>query len=640
MIDNIMEQNNPSSEKEFELAHIIGLNSVLYNCVQAHPSMTETISYAVGGIIITEDLMDRNNQVFFRHGTNQISCFKISYSGKLLAVGFTTNSLDKILPANIIIWDFENKKVLYELTGITKAVKRIEFSPDDRFICALGVDNSLIIWESSNGNRCYHRVFEYNIQMVRWVRMVYEDKHPNYNIILSNINSIYDYYFVYDLKSMQYVMQCNKFSLPSCGFVRVFVSCIYDYNNKNLLCGTTGGEICLFNIEKHIYKGSFNITNNGANHLVVLNDSSVVVSGGDGKIKKLVYDESISNQNQKKDLANNYVLSYEIDLKKNITSMTLSADKKELIASNCVGEIYRIFAHDLSFSLHNENHHTSVNKCCYSFCNDNFYSVDDYGALIQWDLNNYTVLNKISSNGKDKATSVTIGEDASLFIGYSNGSLKNYDSNMSGLLWELPAHRGKINVVYVDGNYILTGGEDGTVRVWTRKTHELVMEFAAHHKEVHSLFADRNCPNIIYSGGEDKTMNCFDLKLQKRVLVHNLQNGFIFDMDQKHDGDFEIVSVGFNSGFCVWDFYKIDPIMDLQLNCNFFAIKISHSGKYLAAGNDIGEIWIFLASEYKLIGKASGHSHRINCISWSPDDKQIISTSIDFSISVWNIYLN
>jgi len=626
----IMEQNNPQNEKDFELVHIMGLNSSINNCVQAHPAMTETISYAVGGMVVTEDLQERNNQIFFRHGTNQISSFRISNSGKLLAVGFTTSNLDKKLPASVIIWDYENKKVLYELSGIFKAVKSIEFSPDDRFVSALGIDNSIFIWESTTGNRCYHRIFEYNTNMIKWVRMVYEEgsKHPNYSIILSNVNTIFHYFFHFELKSMQYSMQCNKFSLPSSGLVRTFVCSVYDYNTKSLLVGTTGGEICIFSIDKHIFKGTFNAVKNGVNNILILNDSSIVIGGGDGKVKKMNFD------------GEKYLLSYEIELKHSITSLSLGADRKEIITSNSVGEIYRVLAHDLSFSLHNENHYTSVNQCCYGFENEYFFSVEDAGNLTQWDLNNYVVLAKVPGNGRDKCVSVKVGEDGTVFAGYSNGMLKNYDRNLSSLLWEVPAHRGRVNCIYVDGNYILSGGEDGIIRVWTRKSHELVMQFPAHHKEVRTLFADRNMPNIIYSGGEDRSMNCYDLKLQKRVIVHNMKNGFIYGMDQKMDGDKEIISVGFNCGLCIWDFFKIDPVGEIQMGKNFFSLKISNSGKYLAMGSENGELWIVAVDELRLISMASGHSQRIVSVAWSPDDKQIVATSIDASTSIWNVYLS
>jgi len=107
-------------------------------------------------------------------------------------------------------------------------------------------------------------------------------------------------------------------------------------------------------------------------------------------------------------------------------------------------------------------------------------------------------------------------------------------------LWEIPAHRGNVNTIYVDGNYILTGGEDGIVRVWTRKTHELIIQFSAHHKDVFQVIADINKPNVIYSCGMDRSLNTFDIKLQKRINFYNVKNGFICGIGQKINPDYEI----------------------------------------------------------------------------------------------------
>ena len=102
-----IETINKVDEKNinFELAHIIGLKLLERDSVQCHPVMPETIIYSVGGIIICEDLTEKNNQVFFRHGQNKINCFKISHSGKYLAVGFTIGeeNFDKDIIASIIL---------------------------------------------------------------------------------------------------------------------------------------------------------------------------------------------------------------------------------------------------------------------------------------------------------------------------------------------------------------------------------------------------------------------------------------------------------------------------------------------------------------------------------------------------------
>ncbi len=92
----------------------------------------------------------------------------------------------------------------------------------------------------------------------------------------------------------------------------------------------------------------------------------------------------------------------------------------------------------------------------------------------------------------------------------------------------------------MDENYILSGGEDGIIRVWTRKTHELLIQFPAHHRDVRSLFCDIIKGNLIYSAGGDRNIACYDLKLQKRVYLHTVKNGVVTAISQKKTDDNEI----------------------------------------------------------------------------------------------------
>jgi WD40 repeat protein len=132
-----------------------------------------------------------------------------------------------------------------------------------------------------------------------------------------------------------------------------------------------------------------------------------------------------------------------------------------------------------------------------------------------------------------------------VFIGYSTGYIRNYEysNNEFVKLWEIPAHRGNVNCIYVDGNYILSGGEDGILRVWTRKTHELVLQLPAHHKDVMSVLADINKPNLVYTCGGDKNMNCFDIKLGKRANLHSITNGIITGIAQRLSSENEISNI-------------------------------------------------------------------------------------------------
>ena len=261
-----IEKINKADERNvnFELSHIIGLKLLERDSVQCHPVMPETIIYSVGGIIICEDLTEKNNQVFFRHGQNKINCFKISHSGKYLAVGFTTGeeNFDKDLIASIILWDYENKKIMYEINEIYKAVTLLEFSQDDKFLSAMGLNNTFYTWEVAKGNKCFSRVYETPINFILWTCM-FKSKdtlnntnsdHYDYTITIGNDQVLYYADFYFELRTMQYNIKFEKFILPSTGLIRSYTCGFFDQKYNCLYLGSKNGELIIFSLENLYFR--------------------------------------------------------------------------------------------------------------------------------------------------------------------------------------------------------------------------------------------------------------------------------------------------------------------------------------------------------------------------------------------------
>jgi hypothetical protein len=58
----------------------------------------------------------------------------------------------------------------------------------------------------------------------------------------------------FDLGSMQYMITSENFGLPSAGLKRKYTTSEVSPDNKYIFLGTTGGEICLFDIKNKIFK--------------------------------------------------------------------------------------------------------------------------------------------------------------------------------------------------------------------------------------------------------------------------------------------------------------------------------------------------------------------------------------------------
>jgi WD40 repeat protein len=67
-------------------------------------------------------------------------------------------------------------------------------------------------------------------------------------------------------------------------------------------------------------------------------------------------------------------------------------------------------------------------------------------------------------------------DDDTLVTGWRDGFIRCYDRNTNTMIWDIAnAHRGSVTSIYVDANYILSGGQDGAVRIWARTNKKLLI---------------------------------------------------------------------------------------------------------------------------------------------------------------------
>ena len=95
-----------------------------------------------------------------------------------------------------------------------------------------------------------------------------------------------------------------------------------------------------------------------------------------------------------------------------------------------------------------------------------------------WDLSEY----KSTFTGYPaKATGASCcfySQDGTVLVGYKDGFLRCFDIQAKAQIWEISgAHRGGVSAIYDNPNFLLTGGVDGAVRVWSRTTHALLIQF-------------------------------------------------------------------------------------------------------------------------------------------------------------------
>lgn len=73
-----------------------------------------------------------------------------------------------------------------------------------------------------------------------------------------------------------------------------------------------------------------------------------------------------------------------------------------------------------------------------------------------------------------------------------------------------------------------------------------------HQKSISKVLVDKKHSNYIHSSSLDRTIHTYDLKTDKKVILHQIKNGTILDIDQSI-GSGDIISVGSNTPISYWN---------------------------------------------------------------------------------------
>ena len=134
--------------QSMELKSVMGFAGDVRGGLLVHPNQRHII-YPLGSTIVVKDLMDDSLQ-FLQGHNNEVSCIALSPDGSRLVSGQKTHMGFK---ADIIVWNFDERAVMHKLVLHVGLVQDLAFSPDGTYIASLGGpdDNKLAIWEAESG---------------------------------------------------------------------------------------------------------------------------------------------------------------------------------------------------------------------------------------------------------------------------------------------------------------------------------------------------------------------------------------------------------------------------------------------------------------------------------------------------------
>ncbi len=207
----------------------------------------------------------------------------------------------------------------------------------------------------------------------------------------------------------------------------------------------------------------------------------------------------------------------------------------------------------------------------------------------------------------------------------------------------IQAHRGSLFAILPFGKYLLTGGEDGCLRMWDAHSGRLEWTLELASKSIRSIdYAPRR--NELAIGASDHhiyLLDATDFSLRHRI--EQAHDSSVFAVKYHPDASC-LWSGGRDAHLKRWQLDEAQPNCRQDLPAHMYTINsiAPHpSGHYLATGSRDKSIRIWDTDKLALLKglervRDDGHAHSVNAIRWI-DPTRLVSASDDRTLILWEI---
>jgi len=316
-----------------------------------------------------------------------------------------------------------------------------------------------------------------------------------------------------------------------------------------------------------------------------------------------------------------------------------------------------IVAAPATFEVKKQSHYDKVIAVSYPRGNSNFFATaSDDGTLRVWDVNTYEVLSRAACQPSITGPPLCIDFTGEvIFSGWRDGKVRAHNAEDGDDLWVIDnCHRGGVTSIQASNNrkFLVSGGEEGEVRVWETRTREMIVHLKQHTHAVSSVALFDDDSHLI-SSSQDRTIYLWDLQAESRKTALQMRMGGINAISLLPD-HVQIVSVGQDRLISYWDLRERDPVHQIpskdpqhaiqeQLCIDAFtpptADGDSSQTVFATAGADhVVRLWTFKNGALHSVGE--GHTGSVRGVKFSPDGKQLVSVGEDGAVLVWNLFLD
>ncbi|KAG1869677.1 quinon protein alcohol dehydrogenase-like superfamily [Suillus tomentosus] len=189
-----------------------------------------------------------------------------------------------------------------------------------------------------------------------------------------------------------------------------------------------------------------------------------------------------------------------------------------------------------------------------------------------------------------------------------------------------------------DGKKVVSGSEDGGVRLWNMDTGKVLMKLMGHTKGVLSVCWSGDGQRVL-SGSDDGTARQWDVKSGEATLAP-IKTGHKSVWAVVYSPDMPMLATsgaGSKQHAKIWDAKTGKLVPTLETADSVWCLAWTQDGKTLMSGLYEGWIRTWSTTSWKEIAVLDGHTEYVSSIAISPNGRILASASSDHTAQLWNL---
>ena len=248
-------------------------------------------------------------------------------------------------------------------------------------------------------------------------------------------------------------------------------------------------------------------------------------------------------------------------------------------------------------------------------------------------------LKQIRTGHTGPVRAVAVSQDGARAVsGGDDGTVRVWDLATGTEQAALTGHTDWVRTVAVsqDGARAVSGGDDGTVRVWDLTTGTEQAALTGHTGEVFSVALTPDGARVV-SGGSDRTVRVSDLTTGSEQAVLTGHTRPVWSVAITPDGT-RAVSGGSDRTVRVWDLATGKEQAALAGHTRpVWSVAITPDGTHAVSGSGDGtlRVWDLATGNEQAI--LTGHAGEVFSVALTPDGTRAVSGGIDGTVRIWEL---